>query len=114
MSQIITEVLNWGRPKAKPRQNVTDHNGDFSPKETNELRRVLRDMYTSHQPGVCGDWRRGYEITIGGERVGVTNGYGPFKIYYRCNTPIQSEIPFDGEPVTPSEWPDDYGLPPVF
>lgn len=121
MSPIITTVLNWGRQAAPtPGQSLVDQAGDFGPEQTEALRRALRGEYQKRTPGVVGSWHKGYELMIGPERVGVTNGYGRFRVYYRCQdqlprqTPkhtLRDDIPFTGEPVTIEEWAGDYAIP---
>ena len=106
-SPITSLVLDWGRSKATLGKNLTDNSGQFTIEQTEQLRRELRVEYLNRNQAIVGDWRRGYELSIGNERVGVTNGYGRFRVYYRCN----QDIPFDGRPVSIKEWADDYGLP---
>lgn len=81
MSNIIQRVLDWGRQSET--QDIVDQTGHFSPCEVESLRRQLRKECQESNPGITGSWRKGYEMMIGKERIGVTNGYGPFKIYYR-------------------------------
>jgi hypothetical protein len=106
---IITTVLDWGRVHG----SKVDQSGQFTHQQTEALRRTLRDLYLNGTPTITGDWRKGYELMIGSERVGVTNGYGPFRVYYRNNsqTSVEAPIPFDGvSPDSGDDLTDDYAI----
>ena len=81
---LAVKILAWGR--TQPTGHTVAQPADFTPAETDALRRMLRSEYQGRNPAVSGCWRQGYEMSIGAERVGVTNGYGSFKIYYRQST----------------------------
>lgn len=116
MSPLVEQVLNWGRTQ-RPEigQNVVDLAGIF---QAEKLRKELRREYLKrNETGrqIVGDFKRGYEMLFGSERIGVA-GPGQFKVYYRCLAPVPSSvaIPFMGEPVPSEEWTDDYGILPQF
>ena len=76
----IQEVLEWGRAQGC---DQVDLSGVI---QAEPLRRELREMYLNrleNKAQITGDFRRGYELILGNERVGVTGGYGRgFKVYY--------------------------------
>lgn len=80
----VKPILEWGR--AKPTAHTVAALGEFSQSDTESLRRLLRKECLNGNPAVLGEWRKGYEMAIGNERVGVTNARGSFKIYYRRST----------------------------
>lgn len=77
----VNHILAWGRAQATG--HTVARLGEFSKSDTESLRRLLRKEYLDKNPAVSGCWREGYEMAIGDERIGVTNGHGSFKIYYR-------------------------------
>ena len=79
---IIDRVLAWGRGQNS--NHVVDASGHFDRRQTEQLRRLLRSEFTKNNYNVYGSWRKGYELTVGNEYVGVTNGHGShFRVYYR-------------------------------
>lgn len=81
---LIQTVLDWGRGQSTT--SPVDTNRYFSSEQTETLRRALRCEYVQRNPAVAGSWRKGYELAIGSEHIGVTNGYSSgFRIYYRRN-----------------------------
>lgn len=82
VAQVLAQVLAWGRNSNQA--HIVDRDGHFDRDQTEQLRRLLRGEFTRNNYNVCGSWRQGYEMTIGNERVGVTNGHGSqFRVYYR-------------------------------
>lgn len=81
INETVNTVLEWGR--RQPTSHTVASIEQFTPQETDTLRRYLRTEYQAGNKAVVGCWREGYELTAGNERVGVTNGHGSFKIYYR-------------------------------
>ena len=115
LSIQVNFLLAWGR--AKPTAHTVARLGEFTKSDTESLRRLLRKECLSGNPAVTGEWRKGYELAVGQERVGVTNGRGSFKIYYRRSTlngygraTGDQPIPFDGSPQPYDSDEDDYGL----
>lgn len=96
------DIQQWGQSHKSKRRTVIDFDGHF---DAEALRRELRQAYLDGQSNVTGSYRVGYEVEIGegGEAIGVTNGYGAFKVFYRK----PKDIPFLGEPVPLPE--DDNG-----
>ena len=80
-SGLIQSVLDWGRQQTS--SHTIDQSGHFDRQQTETIRRALRHEFTHFNYDVVGSWRQGYEMTLDNERVGVTNGHGPFKVYYR-------------------------------
>ena len=79
---LIAQVLAWGREQNS--NHVVDNIGYFDRCQTEQLRRLLRSEFTKNNYNVYGSWRKGYELTVGNEYVGVTNGHGShFRVYYR-------------------------------
>lgn len=78
------QILEWGRANVSNKKAI-DLNGQFSRKQTEQLRRELRQKYLDGQINVDGDYRHGYEeVFNSGEAIGVTNGHAPhFVVYYR-------------------------------
>lgn len=75
----VIEVLEWGRSQGCDR---VDLSGVIA---AEPLRKTLREMYLNRLSNglqIVGDFRRGYELSIGNERIGVTGGYGRFRVYY--------------------------------
>lgn len=110
---LAVKILTWGRAQATG--HTVASASDFTAAETDALRRMLRSEYQGNNPAVVGKWRKGYEMAIGNERVGVTNGHGSFKIYYRRSTlngygRATAEIPFDGVAPETDDWAADYAI----
>lgn len=75
----VQEVLEWGRAQ---NCDVVDLSGVI---QAEPLRKTLRAMYLNRLENglqIVGDTRKGYELLIGNERIGVTGGYGRFRVYY--------------------------------
>lgn len=84
MTDLIEAILKLGRARG----DFTDTAGSFDQRQVEQLRQYLRREYVSGNRAVSGSWRKGYEMSIGNERVGVTNGHGPFRIYYHKVQPF--------------------------
>lgn len=84
LSELTDTILTWGRNSGQAQ--ARDTGNVFTPEQVEQLRRLLRAEYVSRNPAVAGDWRKGYEIILGSEAIGVTNGYGRFRVYYRKRT----------------------------
>ena len=81
---LVAKVLTWGRNQNQ--SHVVDNQTFFDRQQTEAMRRFLRSEFTSRNCNVAGSWRKGYELTIGAEHIGVTNGHASgFRIYYRRN-----------------------------
>lgn len=78
MTDLIEAILTHGRAVG----DFTDKDNHFTPRQVEQLRRYLRQEYVNGNRCVTGSWRKGYEMILGDERIGVTNGHGSFKIYY--------------------------------
>lgn len=79
MQATIDQILNWGRNNGKAKSLDTSREFDAE-----ALRSYLRQLYTAGQTqGLYGNYRQGYELTIGNEAIGVTNGCGKFVVFYR-------------------------------
>jgi hypothetical protein len=86
----IQIVVEWGR---QHQTNITDIANEFDQIFVDRLRRHLRSLFTDSHRGVYGSWRQGYSITLpSGESVGVTNGYGSFKVFYHPATEASRRI----------------------
>lgn len=78
MDNLVQQILDWGRKTG--RTDARDSERQF---DAEALRKWLRQQYTEGVTGLFGSWRQGYELTLGTEAIGVTNGYGRFTVYYR-------------------------------
>lgn len=81
----VSQILEWGRQNISKRTGIaTDFDGHFSPAFTEYVRRELRSQAIDDTTGkLTGSWRKGYALrTETGERIGVTGGYGKFRIFY--------------------------------
>lgn len=112
--ETVNTLLEWGRRQPTSHTVASEQ---FTPQATDQLRRYLRTEYQAGNKAVVGCWREGYELTAGHERIGVTNGHGSFKIYYRRSQlngygkATADAIPFDGSYPVDNSWiEDNHGL----
>ena len=79
MQETIQQIIEWGRSSDKAKSLDVARQFDAE-----ALRKHFRSLYIDGQTqGLYGDFRRGYELTLGNEAIGVTNGSGRFIVYYR-------------------------------
>lgn len=82
MDEYTKPILEWGRQYESERR-VTDTTDEFNWQFVNNFRRHLRSLMTERRRGVTGSWRTGYSVILEtGEEIGVTNGHGPFRVFY--------------------------------